>query len=187
MLRRIIRFFVSGSQAPIVKPPNDGTIAVETRGYKNCESVCGEDGKFLGKVLFENDDARVIIGSRVFIGGGTLLIAAQEIDIGDDVLIAWGVTIVDHNAHSISFSKRKDDLSNFRLGRSKVWNDVTIAPVRICDKAWIGFNSIVLKGVTIGEGAVVGAGSVVSSDVPPWVVVAGNPARIVRHISPEER
>ena len=54
-------------------------------------------------------------------------------------------------------------------------------------KVWIGFNAIILKGVTIGEGAVVGAGSVVTKDVLPWTVVAGNPARLIREISENER
>jgi len=64
---------------------------------------------------------------------------------------------------------------------------VATAPVKISNKAWIGVRAIVLKGVTIGEGAVVGAGSIVTSDVPPWTIVAGNPARIIRPLTDEER
>jgi galactoside O-acetyltransferase len=62
----------------------------------------------------------------------------------------------------------------------KDWSKVTIRPVVICDKAWIGFGVKILKGVTIGEGAVIAAGSVVTKDVPPRHVVGGNPARIIR-------
>ncbi len=62
-----------------------------------------------------------------------------------------------------------------------------MSPVHVGDKSWIGFNSIVLKGVTIGEGAVVGAGSVVTKDVSAWTVVAGNPARVIREIPEDER
>ncbi|HEX7588363.1 MAG TPA: acyltransferase, partial [Anaerolineae bacterium] len=54
------------------------------------------------------------------------------------------------------------------------------------DKAWVSLGSIVLKGVTLGEGCIVGAGSVVTADVPPWVVVAGNPARVIRALEKEE-
>ena len=50
------------------------------------------------------------------------------------------------------------------------------------DDAWIGFNSIILKGVTVGRGAVVGAGSVVTNDVPDHTVVAGNPARVIKKL-----
>lgn len=69
----------------------------------------------------------------------------------------------------------------------KDWIHVKICPVKICNKVWIGFNSIILKGVTIGEGSIVGAGSVVTKDVPPWTIVAGNPARIIREIPENER
>jgi acetyltransferase-like isoleucine patch superfamily enzyme len=59
--------------------------------------------------------------------------------------------------------------------------------VKIEDKAWIGFNASILKGVTIGEGVVVAAGSVVTKSVPAWTVVAGNPARVTREIGAQER
>ena len=69
----------------------------------------------------------------------------------------------------------------------KDWSNVQITPVVICDRSWIGARSIILKGVTIGEGAIVGAGSVVTSDVPPWTIVGGNPARVIRALTDEER
>jgi galactoside O-acetyltransferase len=69
----------------------------------------------------------------------------------------------------------------------KDWTHVEVKPVRICAKAWLGINVIVLKGVEIGEGAVVAAGSVVTKSVLPWTVVAGNPARVIRTIALEDR
>ncbi|MGN6285701.1 MAG: acyltransferase [Afipia sp.] len=62
-----------------------------------------------------------------------------------------------------------------------------MAPVRICRGAWIGARSIILKGVTIGEGAIIGAGSVVAADVPPFTIAGGNPARVIRALSADER
>lgn len=68
------------------------------------------------------------------------------------------------------------------MEENKKWDVVKEAPIIIKDKAWIGMNVIVLKGVTIGEGAVIGAGSVVTRDVPDWTVVGGNPAKEIKSI-----
>jgi galactoside O-acetyltransferase len=95
--------------------------------------------------------------------------------------MSWGATIVDHNSHSLNWDIRNRDVEDWASGR-KDWTGVLRKPVIIGKRVWIGFNAIVLKGVTIGEGAVIGAGSVVTRDVPPYCIVAGNPARIVREM-----
>jgi acetyltransferase-like isoleucine patch superfamily enzyme len=136
-------------------------------------------------INFDSSKGRVTIGDRCYIGCSNL-VCYREIDIGNDVIISWGVTIVDHNSHSLHWEQRKDDVSNWAQG-VKHWNDVRSAPVTIQDKVWIGFNAIILKGVTIGEGAVVGAGAVVTKNVPAYTVVAGNPARPIRELKPSER
>lgn len=142
--------------------------------------LLGEQSIFAGRLAMDRNGASVRIGPRTFIGRG-LLVAAQSIDIGADVLLSWNVTIVDHQSHSIEFAKRADDVANWLTGK-KDWSHVTIASVRICDKVWIGFGASILPGVTIGEGAIVGAASVVTRDVEPWTVVAGNPAREIRKL-----
>jgi acetyltransferase-like isoleucine patch superfamily enzyme len=149
-----------------------------------CQIDVDRDTMIPGTLVFDRENATISIGKRVFISG--TIIAAEKIEIGNDVMISWGVTIVDHNSHSISFSERADDVTNWRKGK-KDWTHVKIAPVTICDKVWIGFNVLILKGVTIGEGAVVGAGAVVTKDVPAWTIVGGNPARIIREIAENER
>lgn len=149
-----------------------------------CSVVIKEQSQVLGSLIFDRENASISIGKRVFITGS--IIASQNIEIGDDVLISWGTTIVDHNSHSIYFSHREKDAVDWLVGK-KDWTHVKIAPVKISSKVWIGFNSIILKGVTIGEGAVVGAGSVVTKDVPAWTIVAGNPARVIREIAENER
>lgn len=77
-----------------------------------------------------------------------------------------------------------DELADLRSKQNMIahknWDVVKSKPIKICDDAWIGMNCIILKGVTIGEGAIVGAGSVVTKDVPAWTVVAGNPAKVVK-------
>lgn len=150
----------------------------------SCVISIDEQSQIEGAICFDKDHALISIGKRSFINGS--LIAAQKIEIGDDVLISWGVTVVDHNSHAISFSERSQDVVNWRLGK-KDWTNVKIAPIKISNKVWIGFNSIILKGVTIGEGAIVGAGSVVTKDLPAWTIVAGNPARVIREIPEDER
>ena len=104
--------------------------------------------------------------------------------MGDDVIISWGVTIVDHDSHALHWSLRKHDVSAWSRGE-KDWTSVSISPVIIGSKVWIGFGASILKGVTIGEGSVVGAQSVVTRNVPPFSIVAGNPARVIRLIETE--
>jgi acetyltransferase-like isoleucine patch superfamily enzyme len=154
------------------------------RFKKECFLNIEPQTQVIGTLIFERENAYISIGKRVFISGS--IIAAQRVDIGDDVLVSWGTTIVDHNSHSTSFTLRSNDAVDWLEGK-KDWTHVKIAPVKISNKVWIGFNCIILKGVTIGEGAVVGAGSIVTKDVPPWTIVAGNPARVIREIPEHER
>lgn len=135
--------------------------------------------------MFERPGGRIAIGERTFIGASSIL-CANSVEIGSDVLIAFEVVITDHDSHSLHFAERKDDVVNWRHG-VKDWSYVQGAPVRVGDKAWIGMRATILKGVSIGEGAVVGACSVVTRDVPPYAVVAGNPARVLRVLDPDGR
>ena len=104
--------------------------------------------------------------------------------MGSDVLLAWDVTVFDHNSPAVRYSDRRNDVIDWLKG-TKDWATVKCAQVKVCDKAWIGFSSIVLKGVTIGEGAVLAAGSVVTKVVPPWTTVAGNPAQSIGEVPVE--
>jgi acetyltransferase-like isoleucine patch superfamily enzyme len=152
---------------------------------EKCILKIGEESVILGLLYFERQNATISIGKKTFIGNSKLA-AAEKISIGDNVLISWGVTIVDHNSHSIIYTNRDDDITDWRNGR-KDWSHVLCAPVTICDKVWIGFNVCILKGVTIGEGSIVGSGSVVTKDVPEWTIVGGNPAKVIREIPEDER
>lgn len=157
----------------------------QVRQREYCRVTIGVHSMINGKIIFECEDASVQVGDNTFIGGSKL-ICSKKITIGNDVLIAWGCTIVDHNSHAIKFSLRKNDVSEWMSGR-KEWTHVDQKEVMICDKSWIGFDSIILKGVTVGEGSIVGAGSVVTKDVPPWTIVGGNPAKTIREIPENER
>ena len=138
----------------------------------------GSENMIYCRFSFDRPDARISIGDRCFIGR-SLIVAASEVEIEDDVLVSWGVTIVDHNSHPLAAELRKDEVREYAQGR-KNWTHVEMGKVTLKKNCWIGFNAVILKGVTVGEGAVVGACSVVTRDVPPHSIVAGNPARVLR-------
>ena len=153
---------------------------------KTCGVHIGSGSIVEGSLIFDRDNAEIKIGERVFVGGGSKVIAAEKVVVEDDVLISWRCTIVDHNSHSVVWEERANDVTDWAAGK-KDWRNVSVKPVIIKAKVWLGFNVIVLRGVTIGEGAIVGAGSVVTKDVPPYTIVAGNPARVIRQIAPDAR
>lgn len=119
----------------------------------------------------EPDSGEIIIGDYVLISPGCRLSACESIVIEDSVMMANGVYITDSDWHG---------LYN-RVDRPK-----TKTPVRIKKNAWLGDGAIILKGVTVGENSIVAAGAVVSKDVPENVIVAGNPAKVVKQLDPEE-
>lgn len=159
--------------------------------------VCLEIGE--GSHIFSNfallrPQSRIKIGKHCQLGNSQF-ICAERIDIGDDVIMAWGCTIIDSDNHSLNWNDRRFDVERCRndyiqtqghdLARSHDWSKVQIQQVLIRDKTWIGFNAIILKGVTIGEGAVIGAGSVVTSKIDPWHVCAGNPCKTIKKLPHE--
>ncbi|HVJ09362.1 MAG TPA: acyltransferase [Acidisarcina sp.] len=140
-----------------------------------------------GTLVFEREGGEIHIGRNTFMGGSQIA-CASRIEVGDDVQISWGCEIIDHNSHAIGWSKRMNDVKDWYLGRDKKdWSGVVTRPVKIGNKSWIGMHAIILKGVEIGEGAIVAAGAVVTKSVPPWTIAGGNPARVIREIPPEER
>jgi acetyltransferase-like isoleucine patch superfamily enzyme len=139
-----------------------------------------------GFVVAETANSKITIGNNTLLGGRSLIDCAESITIGDDVLISYDCIIADADNHNVSFSKRKGDLQRWRSGVHD-WSVVNKKPITIEDGAWIGARSIILKGVTIGKGAVVGMGTVVTKDVAPFTIVAGNPHRVIREIPEGER
>jgi len=194
MIKKIRRKRMLKSIADYVELSNDSYYGnkfnVDLRNPKKGEKYlkigkhCIIDGNF----IFEKDTGKIIIGDRCLISG--LLISVEHIEIGNDVIIAWDNLVYDHNSHSVFWSQRKDDTyseyKNYLEYASPVanknWKYVKSSPIKICDKVWIGTGCKVMKGVTIGEGAVVAAGSVVVKDVPPWTIVGGNPAKFIKNI-----
>lgn len=101
------------------------------------------------------------IGSGTTIGDRTEIHVGKRVEIGRDCSISWDVCILDRDYHELNGKE-------------------VVAPISIGDKVWIGCRATILKGVTIGDGAVVAAGSVVTKKVPPHTCVAGNPAKIIK-------
>lgn len=109
---------------------------------------------------------RISVGPYCFVNWGAIFLDSGPITLGEAVQLGPGVQLLTA-AHPLDAAQR-------RAG----WQSP--APISIGDNAWLGGGVIVLPGVTIGADAVVGAGSVVTRDVPPGVLVVGNPARVVR-------
>ena len=118
-------------------------------------------------VKIVEDTALLEIGDHVFIGRGVEFDLTQRISIGNHALIAPRCFITDHT-HGVSATARIDE------------QQCLAGPVVIGNDVWLGAGTVVLPGVTIGDGAVVGANSVVTKDVAPMTIVAGAPARTLR-------
>ena len=151
------------------------------RNVRGNSLLIGENSIIHADISFEKAGGEIRIGNRCFIGRSHL-VCYRSLVIGDDVIMSWGVTIVDHDSHSINWQERRDDVVDWAKGQ-KNWKHVAHAPVVVKDKAWIGFNVSILKGVTIGEGAVIGACSVVTRDIPQYSLAVGNPAKVVRSLT----
>ena len=210
MLRTLIRRLAG---APPVPPPNsweanrayvrvhptaiiDPSATVKIFNPPNPPRACLEIGA--GSHIFANfallrPQATIRIGANCQIGSSHI-IAAESIEIGDDVLMAWGITLMDNDSHALDWRHRRHDVrqayDDYRadpgnLISNKDWSQVAAGPIRVGSRSWIGFDAALLKGVTIGENAVVAAHAVVVSDVPAYGVAAGNPARVVRQLERE--
>lgn len=140
-----------------------------------------------GELLTYWNGGRIEIGSHCYIGEGSRIWSQASVRIGNDVLISHLVDIHDSDGHPIDAGERVRDSRYLLEGKGYLTPTKTqSAPVVIGDRVWIGFKASILKGVSIGEGAIVAAGAVVTKDVPPYTVVAGNPAVPVRELSPND-
>lgn len=129
---------------------------------------------------------RLRIGDRVYIGRHTDFSVIDGVTVGDDVIISDEVRIADNNNHPTDPEAR---LAMSRSGTfsGELWNweSSDHAGVVIEDNVWLGERSVILKGVTVGRGSIVARNAVVTHDVPPYTVAAGNPARVVKHLREE--
>lgn len=139
----------------------------------NSDFVSNLLGLYQRTIIVARHGGKISIGSGCGISGSTIY-AMKEIIIGDNVLVGGNCKIIDNDFHPLPASLR----SNQKV------EDIKMRPITIGDGSFIGANSIILKGTVLGKNCVVGAGSVVSGTFPDNVIIAGNPARIVKENTP---
>ncbi|NLV17561.1 MAG: acyltransferase [Syntrophomonadaceae bacterium] len=116
--------------------------------------------------LWLSRGSSLYIGDNSYLANGALILSQQEVRIGKDCSISWHTLIMDSSSYQIGYGDEEPE--------------IRVAPVLIGDHVWIGCRAVILKGVSVGDGAVVANNAVVTRDVPPGVMVAGNPAHVVR-------
>jgi acetyltransferase-like isoleucine patch superfamily enzyme len=123
--------------------------------------------------------ATLQIGDRCYLGDDTIISCAVEIRIGSYVLIAHGTEIYDNDSHPVDPAERRRDI-DLILGKDEGPRpEIPAKPVVIGDNVWIGSHCKIMKGVSIGDDAVVAAGSIVTQDIPAGGIAAGNTAKLV--------
>ena len=137
-----------------------------------------------GELLVYAHSGRIHIGDDCFIGEDTRIWGASKISIGNRVLVSYGCSIIDNTGHSLDKKERHEHFRAIRdKGHPNNEKDLPgfrASPIVIEDDVWISCNCIILKGVTIGEGAVIGAGCIISQDVPKYSVVHLKQQLVVR-------
>ena len=157
--------------------------ATVSNGQDNSKIIVGEGTHIRGTLNVFQYGGKIIIGEHCYLGDHSRIWSGESVTIGNFVQISHNVNIMDTNAHELEAVERADrfvDLVNGKGWENK--GSVITAPVIIKDYAWICLNATVLKGVTIGKGAIVGANALVTKDVPDYALVAGNPAVIIKEL-----
>ena len=142
---------------------------------------------YLGTMFDVGPRGRVMLGDYALVHGARI-ICDSAISIGDYALISWNAVLMDTRRLPFDAGQRRRELKRVPTRQPRLAAaDVPARPITIERNVWIGFDACVLPGVTIGEGAIVGARSVVAADVPPFTVVAGNPARFIRSLNGKQK
>lgn len=153
---------------------------IENLSHNKAAIKVGMKSHILGELRVFPHGGKIEIGDFSYIGSGSKIWSMSHIKIGSRVQVSHNVNIHDNISHSLSAAERHTHFAAITTSmHPKVLNNVPSMPVFIEDDAWIGFNATILKGVSIGRGAVVGACSVVTKSVPDFAIVVGNPARII--------
>jgi acetyltransferase-like isoleucine patch superfamily enzyme len=137
---------------------------------------------YLGTMFDVGVQGKVTLGDYTLVHGARI-VCDSEIKIGDYVFISWNVVLMDTYRVPFDPINRRRELEQVPKRQSRYIDaNAAARPINIESNVWIGFDACVLPGVTIGEGSIVGARSVVTTDVEPYTIVAGNPARVIRQL-----
>ena len=139
--------------------------------------------------LIVSATGRIKVGKYCILNG-TTLICKKEITIGDHCMMAWGSVLMDSwiDAVNVPVTLRRKLLQQTAADPLRPYPFPAEArPIVLEDNCWVGFDSVILPGVRLGQGSVVGCKTVVDFDVPPFAVVAGSPARIVRYLNANDQ
>ncbi len=145
--------------------------------------VLGNNTHIRGELLIFKYGGKIEIGDNTFVGTGSRIWSGESVKIGSNVLISHNVNIIDSNSHEMDHLERAEGfISIIKNGYPSEKKSILTSPIIIDDYTWISFNVCILKGVHIGKGAIIAAGSVVTKDVPEFCMAAGNPAVVVKQL-----
>lgn len=146
--------------------------------------ILGKNCHIRGEIQLFAYGGKIEMGDHVFVGEGSRIWSGNSVKIGNNVLISHNVNIIDSNSHELNHLERAEGFRSIvSQGHPVHTGSILTSPIVIEDYAWISFNATILKGVHIGQGAIVAAGSVVTENVPPFTMVAGNPAVVIKQLS----
>lgn len=168
---------------------DEGARFTKTATLHNMQQVkskihIGSGSVIEGELLIFKYGGEISIGLNSYVGRNSIVWSGDSIHIGDNVLISHHVNISDTSAHELDHLERSERFKELLTkGHPENKASIRTTPIRIEDFAWINPYSIIARGVTIGKGAIVGAGSVVVKDVAPFTLVAGNPAKFIKALN----
>ncbi|HQY51098.1 MAG TPA: acyltransferase [Ignavibacteria bacterium] len=153
---------------------NKGTVTLGNN-MRLISAKCGyNSGNIAGGVFLRTSKSgNIVTGDEVYLNG-TSIISEESITLGNRIMIGANTVIMDTNSHNVPYKNRL-----------KRWDKIRRKAVVIEDDVWIGANCFIMKGVRIGKGSIIGAGSVVNNEVKPFSIYAGNPAVFVKKIEEE--
>ncbi|KAF2333127.1 acyltransferase [Flavobacterium daemonense] len=143
----------------------------------------GKNSHIRGELLVFANGGQISIGNNSFVGTGSRIWSAEKVEIGNSVLISHNCNIIDTNSHELDYNERNNSfVKMLEKGHPIEKNNIKTAEIIIEDFVWISYNVSILKGVRIGKGAIIGANSLVTKDVPELTLMGGNPAREIKKI-----